>query len=158
MRRNDGYHNRGGKNRNSNNRNKNNDNGGRRQQERRRSVSAISQKESVENENAIRAFKANCPICEICGEPIREIECAIANKGTENPVHFECVIKKLLEKEHPNSNERLSYIGQGRFAIIHYDNPHDIRHFSIKKIIEWENREKRSEWRDEMARLYSRIR
>ncbi|WP_191014652.1 hypothetical protein [Treponema zioleckii] len=107
--------------------------------------------------NAVKAFKANLPVCEICGNRIDEIENAIANKGSGNPVHFGCVLKILKDSEKVEANENITYIGQGRFAILHFDNPHDLRRFRIVKIIEWENREKRGEWRDTMASLYSQV-
>ncbi len=111
----------------------------------------------IENMNAVKAFKANLPVCEICGNRIDEIENAIANKGSGNPVHFGCVLKILKDSEKVEANENITYIGQGRFAILHFDNPHDLRRFRIVKIIEWENREKRGEWRDTMASLYSQV-
>jgi Mn2+/Fe2+ NRAMP family transporter len=39
----------------------------------------------------------------------------------------------------------------------HFDNPHDQKHFQIKKIIEWENKEKKADFRNEMADLYSTV-
>ena len=55
------------------------------------------------------------------------------------------------------SNEKIAYIGQGRFGVLYFENPRDQRKFTIKKIIEWEDREKKSEWREELSGLYSQI-
>lgn len=132
-----------------------------RRQERRRFLSLQNQqnqRQIEENQNAIRIFKEKSVKCEICGELISDIANAITNRGSTNPVHFDCVIKKLSETEKTGFNEKISYIGQGRFAILHFDNPHDQKHFSIKKIIEWESRDsERGEWRNEMAGLYSQV-
>jgi hypothetical protein len=83
---------------------------------------------------------------------------AITNRGSGKPVHFDCVISKLSESESLSQNEKIAYIGQGRFGVLHFDNPHDQKHFTIKKIIEWEAREaERGEWRNEMAGLFSQV-
>ncbi len=132
--------------------------GERRFEQNRHFAPSVSQKEIQERENAIRAFKEKSQICEICGQPITDVANAICNHGSDSPVHFDCVLKKITEDEKPGMNEKVAYIGQGRFAVLHFDNPHDQKHFSIRKIIEWEDREqKRGEWRNEMAFLYSQV-
>ncbi|MCR4823048.1 MAG: hypothetical protein K5873_09285 [Treponema sp.] len=129
-----------------------------RRQERRHFVNPINQKEIEENRNAIRAFKENVVTCEVCGQPIADIANAITNRGSGKPVHFDCVITKLAEEEKLEQNDKISYIGQGRFGVLHFDNPHDQKHFTIKKIIEWEARDsERGDWRNEMAGLFSQV-
>ena len=55
-------------------------------------------------------------------------------------------------------SEKVAYIGQGRFAVLSFENPHDQKHFSIKRTIEWEARDaERGAWRDEMAGLFSQV-
>lgn len=117
------------------------------------------QRETAENENAIRAFRADVKTCEICGKPISpdEICSAVSNKATGNPAHFDCVLRQVSSKENPGPNEKVTYIGQGRFAVLHFENPHDLRHFTIRRLIEWEDRDNRLEWRNEMAGLFSQI-
>lgn len=129
-----------------------------RRQERRRLLNSISQKEIEESRNAIRAFKEHVINCEICGEPIEDIASSISNRESGNPVHFDCVIAKLNETEKPGPNEKLTYIGQGKFAVLYFPNPHDQKHFTIRKTIEWEARDaERGSWRDEMAGLFSQV-
>ena len=129
-----------------------------RRQERRHLLNSVNPKEIEENRIAIQAFKENVLACEICGEAITDIASAISNKGSANPVHFDCVISKLSEAEHLGLNEKIAYIGQGRFGLLHFDNPHDQKHFAIKKIIEWEGRDsERGAWRNEMAGLFSQV-
>jgi len=62
-------------------------------------------------------------------------------------VHFDCAINKIIEEEVLERGDTVSYIGGGRFGIIHYNNPPDIRDFKIRKVLELENKEDRSEWR-----------
>jgi len=85
--------------------------------------------------------------CAWCEKPIKDISTAIADQETGNPVHFDCVIERIIKREQLESGETISYIGGGRFGIIHYNNPPDTRDFKIKRIFEWENKENRSEWR-----------
>ena len=54
-------------------------------------------------------------------------------------------------------NEKVAYIGQGRFAVLSYENIREQKNFKIKKIIEVEDRENKSEWRTEISDLYSKI-
>jgi len=85
--------------------------------------------------------------CAWCGKPIKDISTAISEQESGKPVHFDCVINRIIENEKLESGDVVSYIGGGRFGIIHYNNPPDTRDFKIKKIFEWENKENRSDWR-----------
>jgi hypothetical protein len=85
--------------------------------------------------------------CAWCGKPIKEMSTAISEPAGGKLVHFDCAINRIIEEEVLERGDTVSYIGGGRFGIIHYNNPPDIRDFMIKKILEWENKENRSEWR-----------
>jgi len=85
--------------------------------------------------------------CAWCGKPIKEMSTAMSEPVSGKPVHFECAISRITEEETLERDDTVSYIGGGRFGIIHYNNPPDIRDFKIRKILEWENKENRSEWR-----------
>ena len=110
-----------------------------------------------ERNTAIQNVKAREIICPKCGQPITDIASAIADKATGVPLHFDCVLNQVKQSEPTGENEKVAYIGQGRFAVLQYENIRDQRHFTIKKIIEWENREQQSEWRSELSGLYSKI-
>ena len=126
----------------------------------------------------IDAFQASD--CPWCGRPIRDISSAIADKDTGVPVHFDCVISRITFGERLEKGESVTYIGAGRFGIICFENPEtqakpesfqnagrqDVnrkpmgthsngRDFIIKKIIEWENKDKRAEWRSAICDHYS---
>lgn len=99
----------------------------------------------------------NTPICPICSEAITEISSALSDPNTKEPIHFDCAIKLISEKESLTPNEKITYIGQGRFGVVHFDNPHDLRKFTILRIIDWENKEQQPSWRTEISDQFSQI-
>ena len=92
-------------------------------------------------------------ICPWCGKPIRDMSSAIADKDTGVPVHFDCVTARIAFGEKLEKGEAVAYIGGGRFGIISFggggftQNKTEHGDFTIKKIIEWESKDKRAEWR-----------
>ncbi|MCI1208802.1 MAG: hypothetical protein LKF96_05095 [Treponema sp.] len=116
-----------------------------------------TRQEAIEHEKAIKEFKTRQVVCEKCGLPINDIASALPDRETGNPVHFDCVLDELQKNEHVKENEKITYIGQGRFAVLHFDNIHDMKHFTIQKVIPWEDRDADCSWRKEMAALYSQI-
>ena len=111
----------------------------------------------LERQKAIQELKAREIICAKCGQPITEIASSLCDKKTGEPIHFECALNEVQAGETLGENEKIAYIGQGRFGVLYFENPRDQRKFTIKKIIEWEDREKTSEWRDELSGLYSKV-
>ena len=92
------------------------------------------------------------PVCPFCGKPIQDISQAISDRDTGIPIHFDCVTSKIADGEKLEKNDSVTYIGGGRFGIVNFSN---MAEFKIKKIIEWENKEKRAEWRTEICEHYS---
>ncbi|MEE1166885.1 MAG: hypothetical protein UHP28_07015 [Treponema sp.] len=111
----------------------------------------------AKKEQAISDFKAREIVCPKCSQLITDMASALTDKATGKPIHFECVMEELNGSEKCGQNEKICYIGQGRFGILYFENPRDQRHFTIKKIIEWENRETKTEWRSEISGLYSQV-
>ena len=110
-------------------------------------------------DDAIRSYKSGeKPICDKCGLSIGDMGSAVINRTSGKPEHFDCALAEISETEKIGPNERITYIGQGRFGILEFPNIHDMRHFTIKKIIDWEDKDSRPEWRDEIATLYSQVR
>ena len=109
-----------------------------------------------QKKHGIQELKAREVICSKCGKPIEEIEGAMADSKGE-PMHFDCALNAVKEKEVLGENEKIAYIGQGRFAVLYYENIRDQRHFSIKKIIEWEEKGVQHPWREEISSLYSKV-
>ena len=95
------------------------------------------------------------PDCPWCGKPIKDITTAISDKESGNPVHFDCVLARIVEMEHLETNDSVCYIGGGRFGVIHYNNPPDMRDFTVKRILEWEVKEKNYEWRKPISEYFS---
>jgi hypothetical protein len=62
------------------------------------------------------------------------------------------MIAKLKQEEPFGEGESIAYIGGGRFGVLHYDAQ---KKFTIKKIIEWDQREERVYWRKLVADYYS---
>ena len=110
-----------------------------------------------ERQKAIQEIKAREIICAKCGQPITELASSLADKKSGQPIHFECALEEVQAGETLGEKEKIAYIGQGRFGVLYYENPRDQRKFTIKKIIEWEDREKTNEWRDELSGLYSKV-
>ena len=93
------------------------------------------------------------PNCSWCNKPIREISQAINDNNTGLPVHFDCVTARISENERLDKGDSVTYIGGGRFGIVNFSSPGNQKTgggFKIKKIIEWENNEKKAAWRDEI--------
>lgn len=110
-----------------------------------------------ERQTAIQKMKEKHVICPKCGQPITDIASSLNDKVSGQPVHFDCVFSEISKKEVLGQNEKIAYIGQGRFGVLYFENPRDQRHFTIKKIIEWEDREQKPGWRDEISSLYSQV-
>lgn len=108
-------------------------------------------------EQAILEFKSKEVVCPKCGQVITDMASAMADKASGSPIHFECVMAELEKSETLERNEKICYIGQGRFGVLYFENPRDQRHFTIKKIIDWEGRDQKNQWREEMSGLYSQI-
>lgn len=117
----------------------------------------VDEKDDKETKQAILEIKGREVICPCCGQQITDIASALTDKETQKPAHFECILEKVSSAEILGENEKIAYIGQGRFGILYFENPRDQRKFTIKKIIEWEERDKVSPWRTELSELYSKV-
>jgi hypothetical protein len=95
------------------------------------------------------------PDCPYCGKPIRDLAMALTDKASGAAVHFDCVIARLAENETLDRGDAVTYIGGGRFGVVHFNNPQDTRGFTVKKIVEWEDKENRADWRKSLADHYS---
>ena len=71
-------------------------------------------------------------VCAWCGKPIKDISAAISEPDSGKPVHFDCVINRIIEGEVLETGDAVSYIGGGRFGVVHFNNPPDTRDFKIK--------------------------
>jgi hypothetical protein len=95
------------------------------------------------------------PNCPLCGKPIKDISAAITDKLSGVPVHFDCAIARIAEGENLGAGDTITYIGGGRFGVVHFPNPQDTRNFTIKKIFELEDKDSRADWRKNISDRYS---
>ncbi len=95
------------------------------------------------------------PECPRCGRPIEDLAAAINDRETGIPTHFDCVIERIAEGETLGEGDKIVYIGGGRFGVVHFENPNDLKRFEIRKTVQWEEKEKRSPWRKDVADQYS---
>ncbi|MCL2477871.1 MAG: hypothetical protein FWF22_00110 [Treponema sp.] len=95
------------------------------------------------------------PDCPYCGKPIHDIASALNDRGTGRAVHFDCIIARINQEEILEKGDCISYIGGGRFGIVHFSNPGEPKKFTIKKILEWENKEDRPQWRSSITDHFS---
>lgn len=89
--------------------------------------------------------------CPYCNNPINDITYALSDRQTGAPVHFDCALKKVGESENLASDEKITYIGQGRFGVVHYPDPRNVKQFEIRRIIEWEARDSHFDWRQKIT-------
>lgn len=115
-----------------------------------------SQEEIQNKEAAIKEFKSRAVMCAKCGQQIFDMTSALSD-AEGKPVHFECVIESLKEKENLLPGQQMTYIGNGRFGVVTFENPRDLKKFKIERIIEYEDKSKPVDWRNEMADLYSQV-
>ncbi len=97
------------------------------------------------------------PQCARCGQPIQDVTSALADRESGSPIHFDCAIEFLQGAENIKPEEKIVYIGQGRFAVMVFETPSDLRKFKIVRTIEWEKRETKAEWRADIAGQFSQI-
>ena len=116
------------------------------------------QENKKENDFVLPKITLKTLECSYCKKPIEDLVSALSSRENGSPVHYECVIEKLKNEEKLEKDEKITYIGQGKFGIIHFENPLDTKHFTIRKTIEWEKAEnEKSEWRKEITTLYTSI-
>jgi hypothetical protein len=95
-------------------------------------------------------------VCSICGKPIKYVYTAIEYGEKREPIHFDCILKKLGEEEELGPNEKICYLGQGTFGIIRYHNGSGGKRFSIRKKIAVEEQNGIAEWRKELGKAVRR--
>ena len=101
--------------------------------------------------NNYRRFrnKRSFPECPICNKSVKFLLTAIGVGEDNSPAHFDCVIKQISETEELGLKEKITYIGNGDFAIISGKSGKDIK---IRKKIQFEGKENKGEWRKRISR------
>ena len=93
--------------------------------------------------------------CVWCGKPVDDFSTAVSDPASGQAGHFDCAVSRLSERERLETGDTVGYIGAGRFGVINFENAENPKTFKIKKILEWENTETRSEWRNALSEHFS---
>ena len=109
----------------------------------------------LNKEKAIRDFREKQSVCPICSKVIEDLTSSLSDKTTGEPVHFDCAWNQAGKDITLKENEKFTYIGQGRFAVLYFPAIRDTRHFKIHKIVEWERSDSVPQWRTEISNLFS---
>ena len=80
-----------------------------------------------EKDEAIRELKQRRVVCPVCGKDIEDMASAVVDKASGKPAHFDCILDQLQKTETLGENEKIAYIGQGRFALLRYEDPRDVK-------------------------------
>jgi len=80
---------------------------------------------------------------------------ALNDKESGAPIHFDCVLARIAEGESMAEGEKVVYLGGGRFGVVAFENPGDLKRFRVRKTIQWEEKDKRADWRRLVTDLYS---
>jgi hypothetical protein len=75
---------------------------------------------------------------------------ALASPDNGEPIHFDCAIQEVADREELGAREKICYLGQGNFGIIRYRSGSTDKDFEIRKRIAYESLEKEVEWRKNM--------
>jgi hypothetical protein len=90
--------------------------------------------------------------CSVCGKNIRDMSSAIKEKDSGQPAHFDCIIKKIAETETVKEQEKIVYLGSGKFGVIHSENNQN-KNFTIVREIDYEEKEEDApEWRGSLKK------
>ena len=96
-------------------------------------------------------FKIPESTCPFCHNLISDFSTAIARSDDGTPSHFDCVIVDLVAKEELGSDEKICYLGNGSFGIIKERLNSRTNRFFIRKRIQYEAADKKSEWRKDIS-------
>ncbi len=89
--------------------------------------------------------------CPICGKAVKSMLTAIAVNEEMDPAHFDCVIKQITDKENIGKGEKVTYLGNGTFAVIKIKSGSRGTSFTVIKKIQYEDKEKQVEWRKKIS-------
>ncbi|MDR3284234.1 MAG: hypothetical protein LBS97_03520 [Treponema sp.] len=124
---------------------------------RTREVADKLQHKQNEVREALKVFRQTKHLCPRCNNVIQELSNALPDRVTGEPVHFDCVLAMLNEQERGAPSEKIAYIGQGRFGVLYFENPNDTKHFTIRRIIEWDVQNLSASWRSGIPDLFSQV-
>lgn len=90
--------------------------------------------------------------CVICEKSIRNVHAAMSFQG--NAIHFECAIEKIQREEQLKPDEHICYLGAGAFGIVAFRQGNQGK-FTVRKRIQFEEKDQKSEWRKTIGKIVS---
>lgn len=84
--------------------------------------------------------------CGYCHKPIYDLSTALADREGGGPVHFDCALQRVSERESLAPGERIVYIGSGVFAVVEYRDRSETS-FTVKRRLPFEEEGKKQDWR-----------
>jgi hypothetical protein len=87
------------------------------------------------------------PDCPICGKQVRELSSALTHRPTQQPAHFDCIVRELREANPMAPQEKLVYLGGGTFGILEFRPQGGPAGFVIKKRIQYEEKDQPAAWK-----------
>ena len=103
-----------------------------------------------------RRPREQAPLCPVCNKPVRNLYSAITHKPSNQPAHFDCILKDIRNNQELTSKEKVCYLGGGSFGIIQMRNTSSSVPFLIRKRIQYEEKEQPLEWRQNLTGGISR--
>ena len=87
------------------------------------------------------------PSCPVCSQSVRDIYAAITHEESQQPAHFDCILKILRNTNHLDAGEKICYLGKGSFGIIQQRTGNSSMRFFIRKRIQYEVVDPAPEWK-----------
>ncbi len=94
--------------------------------------------------------------CPICGKSVKSMLTAISVNDEMDPAHFDCVLKQITEQEKIGNGEKVTYIGNGTFAVVKMKPGSKGASFTVIKKIQYENKDIKAEWRKRISKRLKR--
>jgi len=92
----------------------------------------------------------NAPVCPLCQKPVRDLYSAITHQNSNQPAHFDCILKMLRDINELTDGEKICYLGNGSFGIIQFRNAAGKPRFFIRKRLNYEETDPVPEWRKKL--------
>ncbi len=89
-------------------------------------------------------------VCPLCQKPIFDLSSALAEPHAGAPVHFDCALQQVTERESLGPKEKIVYIGAGNFAVVEFRDQSETT-FDLKRKVAFERKETPSPWRSAMS-------
>ncbi len=94
--------------------------------------------------------------CGYCHKPIYDLSTALADREGGGPVHFDCALQRVSEREPLAAGERIVYIGSGVFAVVEYKDRSETA-FTVKRRLPFEEEGKKQDWRKALSARVSSL-